>query len=256
MTLSTDERRALAIIAGLLVTASAARWLERPQPLLEDVPEIDLVAAEDASRAARPDPAGRKPDSKGVPRRTANSTGEDAAATRSGGTPAASSRDRGAPAAPLDPNTATAAELDRLPGIGPSLAARIVEERTRGPFTTVGDLTRVRGIGAALANTLAGHMSLPAGPMRSNPSTVTGLTPVGTAATRTSETPVREPLDINYISSTDLQKVQGVGPVLAARLIARRDSLRRFTSWAQVDSVAGVGPALLSRLKESVALIP
>lgn len=235
MTLSTDERRALAIIAGLLVTASAARWLERPQPLLEDVPEIDLVAAEEASRAAAPDPAtpNARPGIKPRP---------DAASGRR--------------AAPIDPNTATAAELDRLPGIGPSLAARILEERTRGPFTTVGDLTRVRGIGAALATTLAGHMSLPAGPMRSIPSATPGLTPVGTAATRTSETTVREPLDINYISSTDLQKVQGVGPVLAARLIARRDSLRRFTSWAQVDSVAGVGPALLSRLKESVVLIP
>jgi DNA uptake protein ComE-like DNA-binding protein len=131
-----------------------------------------------------------------------------------------------------------------------------VEERDRRPFTSVEDLTRVRGIGAALANTLADRVSLPAGPMRSKTPPVMALTPVGTAADGRSETTLRERPDINYISSADLQKVQGVGPVLAARLIARRDSLRRFTSWAQIDSVAGVGPAMLSRLKESVVLIP
>jgi competence protein ComEA len=79
---------------------------------------------------------------------------------------------------------------------------------------------------------------------------------VGKAAEGTSETTTPERLDINYISSADLQKVPGVGPVLAAKLIARRDSLRRFSNWAQIDSVAGVGPAMLSRLKESVVLIP
>lgn len=253
MTLSTDERRALAIIAGLLVTASAARWLERPQPLLEDVPRIDLAEAEEASRAARPDgPArnarpGRKPqpDAGAGNGRSGRNPRPDAAPAGAAGTHA-----------PIDPNTATAAELDRLPGVGPSLAARIVEERDRRPFTSVDDLTRVRGIGAALANTLADDVALPAGPMRSKSSPVTGLTPVGTAADGRSETTLRERPDINYISSADLQKVQGVGPVLAARLIARRDSLRRYTSWAQVDSVAGVGPAMLSRLKESVVLIP
>lgn len=50
----------------------------------------------------------------------------------------------------VNPNTATEAELRRLPGVGPSLAARIVAAR---PFTTIDDLRRVPGVGpAALAN--------------------------------------------------------------------------------------------------------
>ncbi|MGH7447980.1 MAG: ComEA family DNA-binding protein, partial [Longimicrobiales bacterium] len=225
MTLSTDERRALAIIAGLLVAASGARWLERPQPLLEDVAALDVAALEQASRAGRPDPAA----SRGA------ASGQKTS---------------------LDPNTATAAELDRLPGIGPVLAARIVEERTRGPFTTVEDLTRVPGIGAALATRLAGQVSLPAGPARSKTTVAGGLTPGAEAHLEGSGRPAAEPPDLNHISSADLQKVRGVGPSLAGRLIARRDSLRRFTSWDQVDEVAGVGPALLSRLKESLVLRP
>ena len=45
-------------------------------------------------------------------------------------------------------NKASGAELQRLPGIGPELSRRIVEDRRlRGPFTVVNDLSRVRGIG-------------------------------------------------------------------------------------------------------------
>ncbi|MBI4638333.1 MAG: helix-hairpin-helix domain-containing protein [Candidatus Rokubacteria bacterium] len=51
-------------------------------------------------------------------------------------------------ALPLDVNRATAGELARLPGIGPGLAARIVETReARGPFASPDDLRRVPGLG-------------------------------------------------------------------------------------------------------------
>jgi competence protein ComEA len=52
------------------------------------------------------------------------------------------------PAGPVDLNAATVEELDRLPGVGPTIAAAIVEERERrGGFRTVDDLLDVRGIG-------------------------------------------------------------------------------------------------------------
>jgi competence protein ComEA len=52
------------------------------------------------------------------------------------------------PSAPIDVNTASVQELQRLPGIGPTLAARIVEVRGKAPFKTADDLRRVPGIGA------------------------------------------------------------------------------------------------------------
>lgn len=58
---------------------------------------------------------------------------------------------------PVDLNRATAAELDVLPGVGPATAAAIVTERERnGPFLSVDELTRVRGIGPAKLEALAG----------------------------------------------------------------------------------------------------
>jgi competence protein ComEA len=52
-------------------------------------------------------------------------------------------------AVPIDLNRASADELTRLPGIGPGLATRIIEAREAAPFTSVEDLRRVRGVGAA-----------------------------------------------------------------------------------------------------------
>jgi competence protein ComEA len=52
--------------------------------------------------------------------------------------------------APVDLNRATSVELETLPGVGPSTAAAIIEDRQRnGPFATVDDVDRVAGIGPA-----------------------------------------------------------------------------------------------------------
>jgi competence protein ComEA len=62
---------------------------------------------------------------------------------------------------PLDLNRAGAVELAVLPGIGPALARRIVEDRAlRGPFAAVEDLDRVRGVGPTMLRRLTGLVTV------------------------------------------------------------------------------------------------
>jgi competence protein ComEA len=60
----------------------------------------------------------------------------------------------GAAGALVDLNAADAATLDTLPGIGPVLAQRIVEQRASHAFTSVDELVDVPGIGPALLERL------------------------------------------------------------------------------------------------------
>jgi competence protein ComEA len=61
---------------------------------------------------------------------------------------------------PIDVNRATSDELQALPGIGPTLAGRIVETRGKQPFRTVDDLRRVPGIGAKTLDRLRPHVTV------------------------------------------------------------------------------------------------
>ena len=59
------------------------------------------------------------------------------------------------PANPVDLDVAPAAEIERLPRIGPALAARIVASReSLGPFKSLEGLGRVRGVGPAMLRQL------------------------------------------------------------------------------------------------------
>jgi competence ComEA-like helix-hairpin-helix protein len=70
--------------------------------------------------------------------------------------PPAGSRRAHSPAALVDVNRADSSELVELSGIGPVIAGRIVSERRRGAFSSLDDLTRVRGVGPATVDRLRG----------------------------------------------------------------------------------------------------
>lgn len=59
-------------------------------------------------------------------------------------------------------------------------------------------------------------------------------------------------ISINSATQTQLEELPGVGPVLAARLIAYREEHGGFRNLGALDSVSGVGPAMLEKLKSAV----
>ncbi len=64
-------------------------------------------------------------------------------------------------AAPLlNINTATPAQLELLPRIGPTLSARIVQDReANGPFESIDALARVKGIGPRTIHNIRPHLT-------------------------------------------------------------------------------------------------
>ncbi len=65
------------------------------------------------------------------------------------------------PAGKVNVNSASVEQLEALPGIGPKLAARIVEYRQKsGPFKNAEELINVRGIGEKSFAKLQPYVSL------------------------------------------------------------------------------------------------
>lgn len=61
----------------------------------------------------------------------------------------------------VDLNQATRNELEAIPGIGPSLAGKIILERNRrGGFRTLEDLLKIRGIGRKTLNHLEKYITI------------------------------------------------------------------------------------------------
>lgn len=60
----------------------------------------------------------------------------------------------------INVNRATQAELQKLPGIGPKLSQRILDERAKKEFKSVDDLRRVPGIGPKTLEKLRPHVTI------------------------------------------------------------------------------------------------
>jgi competence protein ComEA len=122
------------VLASLILGSSIREWGRAHETRLRDLVDR-LAASEDAQPAGSGGAGGVPPESTVAPEARPPQFRTD----RKGSVlhPAA-----------LDPDRASAAEWERLPGIGPTLARRIVTDRaTRGPFRSVDGLLRVRGIG-------------------------------------------------------------------------------------------------------------
>lgn len=122
--ITVAERRSLLVLTLLAIGLHSAKPWFVPEPRYDAAFYAPLMAAFD-SADARPDPTADGPAS--APERPASAPER------------------------IHINTATAADFESLPGIGPTLAARIIAYRdANGPFASVEDLMNVNGIGPKL----------------------------------------------------------------------------------------------------------
>ncbi len=60
------------------------------------------------------------------------------------------------------------------------------------------------------------------------------------------------PVELNAATAADLEALPGIGPVLAARIVAHREQHGRFERLEDLLEVEGIGPRLLARLRPLV----
>jgi DNA uptake protein ComE-like DNA-binding protein len=60
------------------------------------------------------------------------------------------------------------------------------------------------------------------------------------------------PVDLDRATAAEIEALPGIGPALAARIVAHRDSAGAFGSMDALCDVRGVGPALAKRLSPLV----
>ncbi|MEJ2217305.1 MAG: helix-hairpin-helix domain-containing protein [Gemmatimonadota bacterium] len=179
-------------------------------------------------------------------------------------------------------NRADIDQLARLPGVGVSLARRIVTERQQGGgFRTTTDLTRVPGIGERTAGNLAEHIDFSgAGPPTRSARGTDGSAasppppasrydastgrrvhdgsgreergPDVSVTSRAAGGGATVVVDVNRASAGELQRLRGIGPALARRIVAYRDSAGPFRTVDQLTEVRGIGPATLKRIRANV----
>lgn len=157
----------------------------------------------------------------------------------------------------LDLNTATADDLEGVPGIGPALAGRILAYRDReGPFRSLSDLEHVNGIGPRSLERLSPYLSVGGGWVARSgggvESDTASVEPVRVAGV--DAVPAAALIDLNTASAEALESLDGIGPALAARIIAYRESEGPFRTVEDVLAVRGIGPRTLERFEASVTV--
>ncbi|HUW72004.1 MAG TPA: helix-hairpin-helix domain-containing protein [Candidatus Humimicrobiaceae bacterium] len=142
----------------------------------------------------------------------------------------------------LNINIAFPEGLEELYRVGPVLAQRIIEERQKELFYTLDDLARVQGIGEKTVAGIKGQGIACAGVLEE------GVASLALEQDNEEEEEIKEKdicwVNINTASASELQKITGVGPVIAQRII----EVRPFYSLSDLIRVSGIGETTLQKI--------
>ncbi len=253
--LNRPERRALLLGATLLVVGGAVRVGLGPGPAAVDWETADETS-QPAAPGARPKHAEQPRGSQTELSRVRGRVERNLARSRRASVPLA-------PGEKIDLGRASIEELERLPGVGPATARRIVKERERsGGFSRPEELGRVPGIGPKRMSRILPFLldhSLPYFERRHGsrrpPLDTQGLS-------RPAPPPLAPPptrdhgvlLDLNSATEDELVKLPGVGPSIARRIVTMREREGPFQDVQALRKVPGIGPARFDFIKNLVVI--
>ena len=146
-------------------------------------------------------------------------------------------------------NTANAADLQRVNRIGVVKAQAIIDYRNQhGPFRSLDELTRVRGIGPVTLENFrrAGFCA---------PTSTSGNASLNGPLYSTLNDPTASDnicKDINTANAATLQRAYGIDPVGAAAIIDYRNQHGPFMSLNALRNIKGIDPAKFNNFQESV----
>ena len=173
-----------------------------------------------------------------------------------------------APAGRIDLNRADRAQLLQLPGVGGRTADRIEAYRlSHKGFHNVEELRQVHGVGPATLERLRPFIDADAEDVLEDdadaapPSEVrkdVSLKGIKPAVRKTSTgakkgDALKEPIDVNHATATELQRLPGIGPAMSSRIILVREQ-RPFLSVEELRRVPGIGVKTLERLRPFVTV--
>jgi competence protein ComEA len=151
----------------------------------------------------------------------------------------------------VDLNSAGKSDILQLPGVGEKMADRIIAGRdSANGFDTPESLRGVKGIGKARYEALKPHLTAePNEQFVKSP----GDAPATMPARRESKKslPPGLKIDVNHATSEELQKLEGIGPVMAAKIIEERNK-GPFRSPDELRRVKGIGPKTLEKIRPFV----
>jgi competence protein ComEA len=171
--------------------------------------------------------------------------------------------DLNATAGRIDLNHADRAQLLQLPGVGAHTAERIEEYRlSHKGFHNVEELRQVHGVGPAALERLRPYIDADAddvledgmdaapAPKEAPPKSVKPAARKAVNGTKKGDA-LKEPIDVNHATATELQRLPGVGPALSSRIILVREQ-RPFRSVEELRRVPSIGVKTLEKLRPFV----
>lgn len=149
----------------------------------------------------------------------------------------------------FDPNTATQHELVSL-GFSEKLASRVINYRTKGgTFRIKSDLLKLYGMDSSLYVTLIPYITLP------ETYTKPEFKKKEFAERKPYEKEKRQKFNLNEADTIQLEKIYGIGPKLALRIVSQRERLGGFVSHEQLKEVYGLDTTVIKRI-ESASYLP